>query len=320
MAKKKSYSPKPLFEKRMKKLLKKEYKDYIESLDIPLKTSIRCNTLKISPNKLKQRLENKKWEIKQPFKNYPEILIIESSLKPGQLGRSIEHQLGYYYVQDISSMMPIISLKPKQKEVILDLCAAPGSKTTQAAAKMENKGTIIANDTKLGRTNILNTNLERCGVTNTIVTKRDGIQLCEKILEKIPNLKFDKILVDAPCSGEGTLKTSKKTFLIWNINMIKKLSKIQKKLIASAIKILKPGGELVYSTCTHSPEENEEIIDFAVKNFNIKIEKIELPIKSENGIAGFNNKNYDSQVKLTHRIYPHDNNTEGFFLSKLKKL
>ena len=310
---------KPLFLKRMKSLLEKDFDNYMEILKREPVRSIRTNTLKISPEKLKEKLEKKNWIIKQPFKEYPEIMIVENNLNPGELGRALEHLIGYYYIQELASMLPIIALKPKANETILDLCSSPGSKTTQMASFMNNSGTIIANEVSLGRIKILASNLERCGVTNTIITKKDGIVLCKKLKEE--NLQFDKILVDAPCSGEGTLRSTPKTYLMWNIKTIKSVSRIQKNLVSSALDILKPKGELIYSTCTHAPEENEEVIDFIMKKFNnIKIEKITLPVKSRKGLEKWQDKEYLEEIKDACRIYPQDNDTEGFFLVKVKKL
>ena len=199
--------PKPLFLERMQKLLpdKKDYQNYLDILKVLPVKSFRCNKLKITPEKLKEKLEKKDWIINQPWKNYPEVMVVESQLLPGELGRALEHLLGYYYIQELASMLPSIALKPKENETILDLCSAPGSKTTQMAAEMKNTGSIIANEVSLGRIRILASNLERCGVTNTIITKKDGIALCDRL--KKENFQMDKILVDAPCSGEGTLRS-----------------------------------------------------------------------------------------------------------------
>lgn len=314
---KRNYEPKPLFIERMKKLLGKDFDSYIEILKKEPVKSIRCNTIKISPEDLKKRLEKKGWEIKIPFKDYPEIMIITSELKPGEVGRSIEHLLGYFYMQEIASMLPPLVLNPKKDESVLDICASPGSKTTQMAAMMENQGLLIANEVKFGRIKILAANTERCGVMNMAITRRDGIALCNQF--KKNNFLFDKILLDAPCSGEGTIRSTPRTLEMWNINTIKNLSKLQKSLIASAIEVLKPNGELVYSTCTHAPEENEEIVDFALKNFDVEIEKINLPLKFVQGVTKFEDKEYLEDVKYSCRIYPQNANTEGFFISKIKK-
>ncbi|MFH1430919.1 MAG: tRNA methyltransferase, partial [Nanoarchaeota archaeon] len=153
---------KPLFLERMQKLLrdKKDYDSYLEILKISPVRSIRCNKIKISPEELKKRLEKRSWIIKQPWANHPEIMIVENELLPGELGRSLEHLLGYYYVQELASMFPTIALEPKENEIILDLCSAPGSKTTQIASEINNTGTIIANEVSIGRLKILASNLE----------------------------------------------------------------------------------------------------------------------------------------------------------------
>jgi len=320
---KRNYTAKPLFLERMRDLLNRDFENYLEIIKKEPESFIRANTLKISPEELKKRLEQKKWSIKQPFREYPEIMLVEGyndgkELLPGELGKSLEHLLGLYYIQEISSMLPILVLDPKPDERVLDLCASPGSKTTQAAAKMKNQGFLVANEVKLERLKILSANLERCGVMNVILTRRDGIALCSKFEKE--KIFFDKILLDAPCSGEGTIRSSPKTLEMWNIKTVEYLSKLQKALISSAIKILKPNGILVYSTCTHSPEENEEVIDFLIRNFNIKIEQVSLPIKTRRGITKWKEKEYIEDVKFSCRIYPQDNNTEGFFLTKIRRI
>jgi len=313
-----NYEPKPLFLERMKKLLGKDFDSYMEILKKEPVRSFRCNTLKISPEDLKKRLEEKGWKIKILFEKFPEIMIVENELAPGELGRAIEHLLGYYYIQEVASMLPVLILNPKPNEKVLDLCASPGSKTTQIAARMENTGLLIANEVKFGRIKILAANTERCGVMNVIMTKKDGIALCKRFKDE--NFLFDKILLDAPCSGEGTIRSTPRTLEMWNPKTIENLSKLQKSLIASAIEILKPNGELVYSTCTHAPEEDEEIADFALKNFKVKIEKIELPLKTVPGITKWEEKEYLEEVKLSCRIYPQNADTEGFFIVKLRKI
>jgi len=316
---KSNYEPKPPFIERMKKLLRSDFEEYWKISQTEPRVSIRANTLKIPISDLMKKLEDKGWKVKQPFENYPEIMIVESELKPGELGRALEHLLGYYYAQEIASMLPVLALNPKPDEFVLDLCAAPGSKTTQMSAMMKNKGTIIANDPKLDRIKILASNLERCGSSNVVITKQNGISLCKNL--KKSGFEFDKILVDAPCSGEGTIRSSPKTLLMWNINAIKSLSKLQKILLSSAIEILKINGEIVYSTCTHAPEENEGVLDFILKKFGnkIKIEKTNLPIECVKGIIKWDGEHYDKEVEKSCRIYPQNSNTEGFFIAKIKK-
>jgi len=313
---------KELYVERIKKIFdnEKDFQEYLDILKVEPVKSIRCNTLKISIEDLKKKLEDKGWKIKQPFKDYPEVMIIESKLMPGEIGRAMEHLLGYYYVQELASMLPVMALQPQENEIVLDLCAAPGSKTTQMAAKMNNTGTIIANEVSMGRIKILANNTERCGVTNTIITKKEGAALCEKF--KRDGITFDKILLDAPCSGEGTLRSTPKTYKMWNINTVRKLSSVQKNLFASAFEILNVDGEMIYSTCTHAPEENERIVNFALEKFGdrIKIEIIKLPVSTRPGITKWEEEKYSEDVKFSCRVYPQDNDTEGFFLAKFKKI
>ncbi|MCU0642128.1 MAG: RsmB/NOP family class I SAM-dependent RNA methyltransferase [archaeon] len=313
------YEMKPAFRERMEKLLpdKEDFSAFEKIVHTQPKNFIRCNTLKVSPDELMKRL-NKKWRVVQPYSEYPEIMLIDQVLAPGELGNSIEHLLGYYYVQEVCSMMSPLALEAKPKEIILDLCASPGSKTSQIAAKMENSGTLIANDLKLDRLKILSANLERNGITNSIVTQRDAVALCANLSKM--NFKFDRILVDAPCSGEGTLRSSPKTFLMWNEKVINNFSRQQKKFVAYALKCLKVNGVLVYSTCTHAPEEDEEVMDFAIKNFPVKIETLNLPLKCRPGITEWYGRSYSNEVKKACRIYPHDNDSEGFFVCKMTLL
>ncbi len=313
------YLPKPLFREKINSQLrdKADIEAFWDIIEKPLPKTIRCNTLKISPSELRRRLEEKGWKIKQPYKTNPEIMIISSSLQPGELGKSREHILGYYYVQETASMMPILALQPKPEEIFLDLCAAPGSKTSQASSSMDNKGTILANDPNLGRISVLSANLEKLGVSNTVMTRHDGVQLCKK-LKKL-GMKFDKILVDAPCGGEGNIRSNPATFKMWNPKLSEKLARTQKKLVESTIPLLKPEGILLYSTCTHAPEENEFVVQHLLKNHNLKTEPITLPLKTRPGITKFNKQNLLPELEKACRIYPQDNNTEGFFLCKMKK-
>ena len=316
---KEKFPPKEDFIKRMEALLGEvDAKEFFEICYTKTPVSIRVNTLKISVDNLKNRLKGYGWKIKQPLECFPEVMVIENKLNPGEIGKTKEHLLGYYYVQEISSMLPMLVLQPKPGEIILDLCASPGSKTTQAAAMMDNEGTIIANELSMGRIGILNSNLERCGVMNTIVTRKEGGALCNRFLKK-SQMRFDKILVDAPCSGEGTLRKSPRTFEIWNINVIKKIAGVQKQLAIAALKILKVGGEMIYSTCTLSPEEDEMIIDYLIKNFDVEIEQIKLPLKFRCGVTEWESVSLDENVKKCLRLYPQDNNTDGFFVAKIIK-
>ena len=273
-----------------------------------LRKSIRVNTLKITVEELKARLE-KDWQL-TPIPFCREGFWIEG--KRRDVGNLPEHVLGYIYVQEAASMIPPVVLDPRHGEIVLDMAAAPGSKTTQLAQYMNNKGLIVANDIDPKRLRVLEMNCQRCGATNVVRTNMHGYRTDE--------IKFDKILLDAPCSGIGTIRKSVKTINMWNPNMVKKIAGTQRKLIETAFEMLKPGGEMVYSTCTLEPEENEGIVDFLLKKYpEAKVMPIKLDIKRSECILEFEGRHYDGSIKDCLRIWPQDNDTEGFFVARIGK-
>ena len=277
-----------------------------------LRRSIRVNTLTSSIEEIKESLKNKGWVL-DPVPWCKEGFWISNPTRK-DVGNLLEHHLGKIYVQEAASMIPPLVLQPKPGDFVLDLCAAPGSKTTQMAAMMENKGVIIANDYKGQRLQSLGINIQRSGITNLIVTKMHGRRFHE--------FQFDKILVDAPCSGTGTIRKSLKTLAIWNEGMIKKIAKQQIGLAERAVENLKPGGEMVYSTCSLEPEENEAIIHLLLEKFpDLKTMSVKLPgLKLGDPIKEFKGIKFNPQIKNCLRIWPQDNDTEGFFICKLKKV
>ena len=298
------------FKERYSKLT--NYDEFMKYSLSFLRKSIRVNTLKISIEKLRGRME-KDWKFTQiPW--CKEGFWIEHREKRRDIGNTVEHQLGYIYVQEAASTIPPIVLHPEPGDVCMDMCAAPGSKTTQMAAYIQNKGMIIANDISGMRLRPLGINLQRSGVSNTIVTLMQG-----RLFEKA-RIEFDRVLIDAPCSGTGTIRKSLKTLEMWNPDMIKRLAAIQRQLIDTGYRILKPEGTLVYSTCSLEPEENEGVIDFLINKYkNVKIEEISIDIKRSDPILNFETNTYNKEIKKCLRIWPQDNDTEGFFVAKIKK-
>ena len=191
-------------------------------------------------------------------------------------------------------------------------CAAPGSKTTQIAQYMKNEGVLVTNDLTVERLAALAVNVQRMGITNEIITRMPG--------HRFKEFEFDRILVDAPCSGTGTINKSIKTIEMWNPDMVRRLSANQKQLLVTAFNNLKQGGTIVYSTCTMEPEEDECVVDFLVNKYGAKVEKIDLDIKRSEPITEFEGKTYSDEVKKCLRIWPQDNGTEGFFVAKLRKV
>ena len=278
-----------------------------------LRRSIRANTLKISVNNLKERLE-KNWNLEQVPWCREGFWIEHIKKERRDIGNLIEHSLGYFYTQEAASMIPPIVLEPKPNDIILDMAASPGSKTTQIAQYMENKGILMANDYTIERMKPLSINLQRCGVTNAVITLMEGQWF------KKSGIEFDKILVDAPCSGTGTIRKSLKTIGIWNPDMVRRLSATQRQLIETGFNLLKENGTLVYSTCSLEPEENEEVVDFLINKYeNAKLEEIKLKLKRSPAILEFDNKKYNEEIKKCLRIWPQDNDTEGFFVAKIRK-
>ncbi|MBN1156461.1 RsmB/NOP family class I SAM-dependent RNA methyltransferase [Candidatus Woesearchaeota archaeon] len=287
-----------------------EWEPFIKCSLSFLRRSIRVNTLKISVDELKECITDKWKLISIPWCR--EGFWVENYEGRRDIGNLKEHSIGYFYVQEAASMIPPIVLEPKAGEFILDMCAAPGSKTTQIAQYMKNNGVLIANDYTGDRIKSLGINVQKCGLTNHIITMMQG--------HRFQGFSFDRILVDAPCSGTGTIRKSLKTLLMWNPNGIKKLAGQQRQLIEAAFNNLKKDGTLVYSTCSLEPEENEGVVDYLVNKYDdARIEKIELPLKKGKPILEFEGKEYNKEIKNTLRLWPQDNDTEGFFVAKIRK-
>ena len=218
------------------------------------------------------------------------------------------------YLQNTSSQLPPIILNPEPHENVLDLCASPGSKTTQLAALMHNAGAIAAIEPDAIRFERLKHNVDQLGCNIVSCHHSSGEKFIKNYLSCENPPLFDKILVDAPCSGDGTFYVHRKnTFAYWNLAFVEKLSKIQKRLLTAAIKVLKPGGELVYSTCSVSPEENECVIDHVIKSLPVKTVAIKHSWLKP-ALSSWQNSSFDRQIINSRRIYP-SSQSEGFFIS-----
>ncbi|HLP79879.1 MAG TPA: RsmB/NOP family class I SAM-dependent RNA methyltransferase [Acidobacteriota bacterium] len=309
------YVFKPKFEERYKALLGEDnYKRFIDYSLSFKRRGIRVNTLKTSVKDIKKRL-SKSWNL-IPVPWYSDAFWIEHKGTGDDhrrdVGNLIEHALGYIYIQDPASAIPPLVLDPKPGEKVLDMCAAPGSKTTQMSQLMNNTGIIVANEIIGTRIAALGVNVQRMGSQNVMISQADATRL--------PKVMFDKILLDAPCSGVGTIRKSPRTINMWNPGMIQRLVLTQQKLLEAAYERLAPGGTIVYSTCTTEPEENEGIVSWFVKKYpDMSVAPIKLDIVRSPPVTEFAGEVYDSQVKNVLRIWPYDNDTEGFFVSKLVK-
>jgi 16S rRNA (cytosine1407-C5)-methyltransferase len=234
--------------------------------------TFRVNTNRINSNEAILELKSRGFKIKTgPLKN---SYVLEDSPANLKLSQTKLFNEGKIYIQKLSSMVPVILLEPQEGEKILDMCAAPGSKTSQIALITKGKSQIVAVDNNKNRIYKMEANLATQGFSNVEIINANAVGLERKF--KLFNNYFDRILLDAPCSNEGLICLSDPTsFEYWNPKLPKKLSKLQKKLAASAIEMLRPGGTLVYSTCTFSKEENEDVVAWIVKKFK-KISLVEV--------------------------------------------
>ena len=232
---------------------------------------LKSNEVEVEDELVKNGLEFEKVRITESNFNFNAYVIYNKNEK--DLSKLKIYEDGKIYVQSISSMIPPIILRPEPGERVLDMAAAPGSKTTQMAAMMNNEGYILANEIDKFRCEKLKYNVEKQGASIVHIINKDGTQLNNSAKS------FDKILVDAPCSGEGRfIVSNKKTYQHWSLKMKKELVEIQKKLLSNAINLCKINGTILYSTCALSLAENEKVIDWAINNFNIEIEKININI------------------------------------------
>jgi NOL1/NOP2/sun family putative RNA methylase len=281
----------------------------LESLKSPLPRAFRVNTIKASPDAVSERFRGYGIGLKGvPW--YSDAFISDNP----NIGKTLEHFMGHIYMQELASMIPPLLIREELKEAdyVLDACAAPGSKTTQLAAMMENRGTLVANDIDYGRLKALKFNLEKsCGL-NVVMVNQD--------LRFFPKSQFDAILLDAPCSAEGTSRKNPDVFPKWSEANIRKQASMQRQLILKAFDLLAPGGVMVYSTCTYAPEENEAVIDYLLRNRAAKLEKASMPkFRMAPGVLEWEGRGFDREVKKAGRVWPHLNDTGGFFLAKVRK-
>lgn len=308
--------------KEMRNRLPKEFMEFLYEKYTPVKvdqillgmttdryTTLRVNTLKYDiQNLMKYFKENNIKFERVPW--YKDGLIIKNANEK-QIQKLDIYEKGYIYLQSLSSMIPPLVLNPMPGEKVLDLTAAPGSKTTELSALMNNEGYILANELDKIRYERLKYNVEAQGAKIVEVINGRG----EKVGDNYPEV-FDKVLLDTPCSGEGRFIVNKiATYRDWSPKTVKELSKLQKKLFQSAYKALKPNGVMVYSTCTLNEEENEHILQWALENLNLKLIDINIDIREAEKAF---NKGLDKTIEKAIRVLP-SKQTEGFFVAKLVK-
>lgn len=268
---------------RMKETLGDEYEAFLESYDRERAYGLRLNTLKGEVDEIRKKI---------PFGLEPVAwcdtgFYYEEKERPG---KHVYHEAGVYYIQEPSAMITAELAQVVPGDVVLDLCGAPGGKSTQLACKLQGEGLLISNEINGKRAAILSQNMERMGGTNVLVTNESP----QRLREGLPSF-FDKIVVDAPCSGEGMFKKEPAAVSEWSLENVHNCAQRQAEILDCAAAMLKPGGRLVYSTCTFAREENEE------------------------SIAEFVKRHPEFQVETMHRIWPHKERGEGHFAAALRK-
>lgn len=295
------------FENRMKNMLREEYTAFLSSYDEKKWQSLRINTLKA---KKENFLSEKKFSLEP-------VAWCETGYYYGdgeQPGKHPYHEAGVYYIQEASAMAPGTYLEAQPGERILDLCAAPGGKSTQAACMLQGEGLLVCNEIHPARAKILSENIERMGVRNALVTNETP-----QALEKAFPLYFDRILVDAPCSGEGMFRKNEEARQEWSPVNVELCASRQQEILQCASNMLKPGGRLVYSTCTFAPLENENIVGWFLKNhpdFTIK------EVKKWDGMAAGESAWMEEpieEIKGTLRLWPHKLRGEGHYVAVLER-
>ena len=280
-----------LFLERMKGQLGPEYEDFLRSLERPRAVALRFNPLKGERPTLPFVGENVLWE--------PEGFYYDPDSRPGL---HVFHESGVYYLQEASAMAPVALLDPKPGERVCDLCAAPGGKTTQIAGRMLGEGFLLCNEINPKRAKILSRNIERMGVANALVTNEHPATLADRFPEG-----FDRVLIDAPCSGEGMFRKEEAAVTDWSQETVDMCARRQAEILHSGAKMVRPGGRLVYSTCTFAPEEDEwAVAEFLRNHPEFEPEVMETPwfVPGENG---------------SHRMWPHKLLGEGHFAAVLRK-
>ncbi len=283
--------------------------DFIAACQRPLRRSIRVNTLKISVEDFLALVAPYSWQL-TPVPWCAEGFWIERDDEDAvPLGSTAEHLSGLFYIQEASSMLPVAALfaESNAPERVMDVAAAPGSKTTQIAARMGNRGAILANEFSASRVKVLHANISRCGIHNVALTHFDGRVFGAALPEA-----FDAILLDAPCSGEGVVRKDPDALKNWSVESNLEIAATQRELIESAFHALRPGGTLVYSTCTLNRDENEDVCLWLKAQYPDAVEFLPL-----------NDLFASAQEAITPEgflhVFPQIYDCEGFFVARLRK-
>ncbi|MGM0604877.1 MAG: RsmB/NOP family class I SAM-dependent RNA methyltransferase [Halobacteriota archaeon] len=283
---------------------------FLEACARPLPSVVRVNPIKATRERVREAFEAE--SIGHDQIEWNDQLLKLDERGPGTTWPYFH---GWIHGQEEVSALPVTVLDPDPGDRVWDACAAPGSKTTQLSAAMGDRGIVVGNDSNLGRLSALRHNAERLGVTNLVVTNQDARNFS---LKPFDFDRFDAALVDAPCSCEGTCRKNPTALDDWTLDHVHGVAGIQKEILSRAIQATRPGGTVVYSTCTFAPEENEAVIDHVLEHESCSVVPFDPPLETAPGVTAWETDSFDPAVEATHRVYPHLNDTGGFYCAKLE--
>jgi len=287
-----------------------DFDAFRDACERPLPNVVRVNGIKTTPERAARAFEDAGIGVSR--REWHDGLL---ELDTGKPGNTWPYAHGWVHGQEEVSAIPARVLDPDPGDRVLDACAAPGSKTGQLAALMDDAGTLVANDDNLGRLSALRSNCDRLGVTCAAVTNRDGRNFSTK---ELGVESFDSVLVDAPCTCEGTIRKNPDALDNWSHGYLNQVTGTQKGILRRAVELAEPGGTVVYSTCTFAPEENEAVLDHVLDEKDAELVPFELGLDSVPGITEWEGETFDSSMERAKRVYPHHNDTGGFFCAKLE--
>lgn len=284
-----------------------DYPGFLEALRLPLPPHVRVNRLKASPETVAAEAAAEGVQLTRSHPTDDSLFTAAGDKTPGNL---TAYFLGHLHPQALTSCLAGAALAPAPGASVLDLCAAPGGKTAQAAALMENRGVIVANDLHTGRHPALAHNLARLGVLNALITAYQAQEFPRR-------QRFDRVLADVPCTGEGGFRGVKGRTEPIRGPRAANLPELQKRILERGFDLLAPGGVLVYATCTYDPEENEAVVDHLLRRREATILPLSPGLPSEPGLTAWNKERYDARLSGTRRFYPHRVDSVGFYLARI---
>jgi len=288
-----------------------DWQAFTEASAAPLPTCVWTNTLRARPEQVAEWLDRSDLPA-QPLHWYAGAFRLPSDCNPGN---RLPYLAGLYHVQEEVSLLSVAVLRPHAGERVLDLCAAPGNKTAQAAVALNNRSTVVANDRSGGRMNVVRRTLHRLGICNVTTTVQDAAHF------PIEDPGYGAIIVDVPCSCEGTSRKHWKAAAQSSVEQSDRMSVMQTSILRRACRLVRPGGRIVYSTCTYSPEENERVVDAVLREQPdlIMLDAAVPGLRSTRAITSWRGESYDPVIQRAIRVLPHQNDTGGFFVALLTR-